>query len=130
MILQIDSLGVAKEFAHNNYTPLVLLGLGLAGILLHNLMKMDKINRASDGNFNYVKYLSLEKFSILISIIVICASVVIRGEIKELEQAGKWLGFAFVAIGYLSQSILVSIMGKTEATIKSRTEITNPNGGE
>lgn len=127
IILQIENMGVVQELSHSNYTPVVLFGLGIAGILLHNLIKMDKINRLSDGNFNYAKYFGLEKFSIILSVILVITSVVIRGEIKELEQAGKWLGFAFIAIGYLSQSLLVSFMGRTEKKVN---DFTNPNAGE
>lgn len=100
-----------------NYTPFILLGLGLFGILIHNLVKMNEINKQYDGLFNYRKYFSLEKFSIALSICVVIVGVIIREEIKQLENAGNWLGVAFVAIGYMAQSIIVSFMGRAQKII-------------
>jgi len=97
-----------------NYTPLVLTGLGLFGILLHNLVKLNEINKASQGNINLGKYWKLERFAILISVCVVVVSIIVRNEVKQFEQIGNWLGLAFVAIGYMAQSIVVSVMGKAQ----------------
>lgn len=96
------------------YTNLILLLLGVTGITLHNLIKLNDINRANDGNVNLLKYWKLERFSILISIIVVCGALVAKSEIKQLEQVSKWLGLSFVAIGYMAQSIVVKFMGKAQ----------------
>lgn len=100
-----------------NYTPFVLWALGMLGVLLHNLMQMNKINRASDGNINLKKYFQTEIFSILISCVVVVVAVIVSQEIKQLEQVGKWLGVGFMAIGYMGQSLLISVMGKANKVI-------------
>ena len=97
-----------------NYTNLTLVLLGLTGILLHNLIKLNDINRANDGNVNILKYWRLERFSILISVIVVIGALIAKTEIAQLEQVGKWLGLSFVAIGYMAQSIVVKFMGKAQ----------------
>lgn len=99
------------------YTPLILAGLGILGILLHNLVKMDSINRAAAGRINLKQYLLVERFSILISLGVVAAAVTASHEVKELYNAGKWLGLGFLAIGYLAQSILVKMMGKAQKKV-------------
>lgn len=105
------------------YTPLVLLTLGMAGVLLHNLVELNKINKKMKGDVRIGKYLQYERFSILISIIMVALCVVISQEIKQLEQVGKWLGLAFIAIGYMGQSLLIFFIGKSEKLIgKSKDE--------
>lgn len=96
------------------YTPIVLAALGMIGILLHNLVKLDSLNRAANGKVNFWAYLAVERFSIIISILVVAAATVTSHEVKELANAGKWLGGGFVAIGYLAQSILVKLMGNAQ----------------
>ncbi len=100
-----------------NYTNIALFGLALLGVLLHNLIELNKLNRAQNGNVKLREYLKLERFSIYISIIVAFVAVMIKTEIKQIEQAGKWLGLAFVAIGYMGQSLLIFVMGKASKTI-------------
>jgi len=104
-----------------DYTNLTLAGLGIVGILLHNLIKLNDINRANDGNVNIWKYWRLERFSILISVIVVGACLVARAEIKQLEQVGKWLGLSFIAIGYMAQSIVVKFMGRAQKYVEDTT---------
>lgn len=111
-----------------SYTNFALFGLGLLGILLHNLVELNKLNRQSGGNVKLGAYLKLEKFSILISIIVVFVSILVKNEIKQLEQVSKWLGLAFVAIGYMGQSLLIFVMGKATKTIGSdKTDDTTPS---
>jgi len=100
-----------------NYTDFTLIGLGILGVLLHNLIEMNKLNRASVGNLNFGQYFKIERFSIIISIIVVCVAVIVKHEIQQLEQVGKWLGLAFIAIGYMGQSLLVYTMGKAAKVI-------------
>lgn len=106
-----------------NYTNLMLIGLGILGIFLHNLNALNKINKANDGNVNIVKYLKLEVFSILISFIVVFICILLKQEIKQLEYASKFLGVGFVAIGYSAQSMLVSVMGKANKIIGNDEEV-------
>jgi len=100
-----------------NYTPIVLFLLGVLGVLLHNLVELNKLNKAQKGNFKIKDYLKLEVFSIAISFVVVICAVIASQEIKQLEQVGKWLGLAFVAIGYMGQSLLIFVMGKAQKTI-------------
>lgn len=94
------------------YTNITLILLGLAGVVLHNLVKLSQLNKQYNGKYRLIEYLKLEVYSILISVIVIFVCVLIKTEITQLEQAGKWLGLAFISIGYMGQSLLITIMGK------------------
>lgn len=109
-----------------NYTNLVLFGLGLLGVLLHNLVELNKINRAAEGDVKLGRYLKLERFSIIISIVAVIVAIVVKQEIKQLAEVGKWLGLAFIAIGYMGQSLLIFLMGKANKII-SKEEETNVN---
>lgn len=103
-----------------NYTSLVLAVAGLIGVLLHNLVKINDINKdPNKGNFKLAAYWSKEWASIAISCIVVVVSAYFQAEIKQLEQAGKWLGLGFVALGYMAQSVLVSFMGKASKVLGS-----------
>src|SRR5438552_11501059 len=100
-----------------NYTNAVLLALGLLGIVIHNLVKMDELNRKQSGEFNFWPYIKVEKFSILLSFCVLVVCIIAKQEVKQLENVGKWLGLAFVAIGYMAQSIIVKYAGKADSYI-------------
>lgn len=101
------------------YTNTILVLLGLFGILFHNLIKLNEINRdPSKANFKLWDYLKLEVYSILISCMVVIVAMIIKVEIQQLEQVGKWLGLAFVAIGYMGQSLLIFVMGKANKIVK------------
>jgi hypothetical protein len=100
------------------YTPLVLILVGFGGILLHNLIKLDEINRKSEGNINISKYLKIERFSIMLSVVAVIVATVISQEIKQLEAVGKWLGLAMLSIGYMAQSIILKFSSKVEEKIK------------
>lgn len=104
------------------YTTLILALLGLFGILLHNLIKLNQINRKLKGEINLGNYLKMERFTIIISICVIIIALIAQQEIKQLELVGKWLGLAYVAIGYTAQSLVIAMAGKTEKIIESETE--------
>jgi hypothetical protein len=101
-----------------NYTNLVLFGLGLFGVLIHNLIKVDSINRQSEGHFDFKKFISIEWPSIGISLSVVCVCLIAKHEIKQLEEVGNWLGLAFVTIGYTAQSIVYRYLGTAEKKIK------------
>jgi len=106
-----------------SYTLLTLFGLGLLGVVLHNLVKLNDIKRANpNGDVNYGKYFKMESISIIISIIVIAALTWTSQEIKELANAGKWLGLGFVAAGYLAQSLLIKFMGKAQKVLDAKTD--------
>jgi len=102
-----------------NYTQATLLAFGIAGILLHNLIKMDTLNKKEGVSFSFWKYLKMERFSILIALIIVAVAVVGSQEVRQLQLVGKWLGFGFLAIGYMGQSILIKYMGKASKAIRS-----------
>ena len=108
-----------------NYNNITLFALGFLGILLHNLIELNKINRASNGTLNILKYLALEVYSIFISILVVIVAIIVKQEVKQLELAGKWIGIGFVAIGYMGQSLLVFVMGKAQKFVEK--EKPDPN---
>lgn len=101
-----------------NYTQATLLAFGIAGILLHNLIKLDGLNKEQGASFSFFKYLKIERFSILVSLIIVAVCVVGSQEVRQLQLVGKWLGFGFLAIGYMGQSILVKYMGKASKIIE------------
>lgn len=98
---------------------MVLGVLGALGILCHNLMKMNSINRQMEGNINLYHYWKIERFSIALSCVVVFGAVIASQEIKQLSIAGKWLGLAFFSIGYMAQSIIVTLSGKTQKILDS-----------
>jgi hypothetical protein len=101
-----------------NYTSLVLFMAALVGVLLHNLKKIDEINRNPNLNgFNFTAYIKKEWASVAMSILISGVAAYFQTEIKELHDAGKWLGLGFVAIGYLSQSLLITYIGKAEKLV-------------
>lgn len=100
-----------------NYTNILLFALGLLGVLLHNFIELNKLNRSSNGDVKIGQYLKIERFTIYISIIVVFVAILVKQEIKQLEYVGNWLGVAFVAIGYMGQSLLIFTMGKASKVI-------------
>lgn len=91
------------------YTALFLFGMGIIGQLLHILMKLDSLNKQTDGVIDWKKFIRLERFAIAISFIVVLASSILSQEVKELAFAGKWLGLGQIGIGYFAQSILIKL---------------------
>jgi len=101
-----------------DYNIAILVAFGLLGVVLHNLIKLDSINREAQGSVNLSKYWALERFSIIISVLVVFGAAMASQEIKELKLAGNYLGFGFAAIGYLAQSLLIKFMGKAAKSVK------------
>ena len=108
-----------------NYTNVTLYGLLILGVLLHNLVELNKLNRNLKGNVKITEYLKIERFSIIISLLVGVVAIIVKTEIKQIEAAGKWLGLAFVAIGYMGQSLLIFAMGKASKIIDKTEEDEN-----
>lgn len=101
-----------------NYTDLSLFGLGLAGLLIHNLIKVNELNRKND--FSASTYFKLEWPSISINVIVILVCLVCKQHIAKLENAGIAIGPGFVAIGYMGQSLFVKAMRRTKKFLDSK----------
>lgn len=100
------------------YQLLTLFGCGIFGILVHNLIKIDQINRKLDGGFKFSPFMRLEWPSIVISFCVVCVALIARTEIKQLKELGNYLMLGFFAIGYMAQSIVYHFMGKAEKKLQ------------
>jgi drug/metabolite transporter (DMT)-like permease len=100
------------------YNDLILFAFGLGGILIHNLTKINELLR--NNKFNPTQYFSLEWASISISVILVILAIFGKHEVKQLDAAGKWLGLAFTAIGYMGQSIFVKLMGRANKVISDK----------
>ena len=109
-----------------DYTIVTLSALGLFGILIHNLIKLNTLNREQKGEINIFKYWKIERFSIILSVCVVAVCLIVRGEVKQLESIGKWLGLAFMAIGYMGQSLLIFVMGKANKVIDKTEDENKP----
>lgn len=48
---------------------------------------------------------------------MVVVAAIVKHEIASLEAVGSYLGFGFVAIGYMGQSLLVWIIGRAESKI-------------
>lgn len=99
------------------YTPFILGLLGIGGILFHNLVQLAKINKATNGNASLPKYWKLEKYAILIAMLMVGTAIVIIEELSNIEYFANWKGIGFIAIGYMGQSLLVFVMGKASQKI-------------
>lgn len=103
-------------------STLFLFLLGILGIFAHSLVELNKLNKANNGDAKILEYIKLEKFSILISFVVVVICLIAKHEIIQLEYLGNYLGLGFVAIGYMGQSLLVWGMGKATKTIGKEEE--------
>ena len=99
------------------YTNYILFALGFLGILMHNLVKVESINRQTQGNFKIWPFIKLEWPSIFLSLCVVFVCLIAKSEIKQLEAVGSWLGLSFVAIGYMAQSLIYTFIGKVQKII-------------
>ncbi len=95
------------------YKDLALLFLGVAGILLHSLVKISQLKKEGK-EFNRTKYFGDEWPTMSISFIMVVVAIYCKHEIKELDIAGNYLGLGFVTLGYMGQSLLISFIGKAQ----------------
>lgn len=102
------------------YNDFILFGFGLGGVLIHNLTKINELNKA--GKFSASTYFGLEWASISISLIIVILCIAGKHEVAQLEQAGNWLGLAFTTIGYMGQSLFVKLMGKASKALGDKTD--------
>lgn len=111
-----------------NYQVLHLMLCGLFGILVHTLMKINSINRKSEGNFKFSKFIKIEWASIFISISIVIVALIARGEVQQLKEIGDYLMLGFFCIGLASQSIAYFLSNKLEKKIELDSK--NNNGNE
>ena len=100
------------------YTNLMLFVCGFGGILIHNLVKIGKINKANNGNFKFMPFFRLEWPSISLSLCVVIVCLIAKQEVKQLEQVSKYLALFFVFTGYAAQSLVYSVVGKAEKKLR------------
>lgn len=99
------------------YTNPLLFAVGCLGILTHNLMKIDRLNRKENGNFKFWGFARLEWPSIFISVIVVIVALIARMEVKQLRTIGNWLALGFYCIGLAAQSVAYFLKGRAEKTL-------------
>jgi len=102
------------------YNDFILFAFGLGGILIHNLIKINELLKSN--TFNPANYFKYEWASISISMIIVLLCIAGKHEVTQLENAGKWLGLAFTTIGYMGQSIFVTLMGKASKKVQDLSE--------
>jgi hypothetical protein len=111
-----------------NYTPIAYFIISVFGVLTHNLVEMNKLNRAQQGNFSLKDYIKMERFSILISLVMAGLSSFASTEIKELDLIKKYNLFAFGSciffflMGFFGQSILIFMTGKANKLVNKENE--------
>lgn len=112
------------------YTNVMLILLGLFGVVVHNLFKINKINKSLNGNFKFGPFIALEWPSICISVCLVIVCVIAKVEIKKLDAVGEYLGLGFVFIGYGGQSFFYSFFGRAEKKIKDLTGDSSPSNDQ
>lgn len=100
------------------YTNLILFALGVFGILIHNLIKINQVNRSLDGNFKLMPFIKLEWPSISLSLCAVFVVLIAKHEVKQLEQVREWLGIFMVFTGYAAQSLIYATLGRAEKSLK------------
>ena len=105
------------------HEDIVLLGLGFAGVLLHCLSKIAQLKKRG-RKFDSIEYFSREWPTVMISLVMVIIAIYCKGEIKALELAGDYLGFGFVAIGFMGQSLLATFASKVQSRIGIKEEDT------
>lgn len=95
------------------YKDFALLGLGIMGVLLHNLVKISQLKKEGKV-FIAGKYYSDEWPTMCISFCMVVIAIYCKHEIKELEIAGNYLGLGFVTLGYMGQSLLITFIGRAQ----------------
>lgn len=114
------------------YTPFLLCLCALVGILLHHLVKLDSLNRLNNGKINFIEYLKIERFTLMISLIIAFVSSFLLYQDLHfyLDRLGfiKYFSVGYIVLGYFAQSILVKLMGRAQKVIdkKSQPDTDNP----
>lgn len=105
-----------------SYTIINLLACGLFGILVHNLIKINNVNKRTNGQFKPGYFFKMEWASILISISVVIVCLIARNEVKQLKEVGNYLMLGFFFIGLGSQSIAYALSSRIEKKIAAENE--------
>ena len=106
-----------------NITNLTLFGFGILGVLLHNLVEINKLNKdPNKQNFTISSYLKTEWAAISISVLLVCGMILGKTYVEKLEQLKEWLGVVVFTAGYMGQSLLIAIMGKAQKVTDNITQ--------
>lgn len=108
------------------YTNIVLFAAGLLGVLTHTLMKIDKLNRKSNGGFKFNHFIRVEWASLSLSVIVVIVALIARMEVAQLKAIGNWLALGFFAIGLSAQSVAYFIKGRSEKVLDNEKNNSQP----
>lgn len=94
---------------------IALSALGLAGILLHSLIKLYQLKKQPTIAV-VSEYFKTEWLSMLISACIVVVALICKKEILNLDIAGNiagnYLGLLYFVIGYMGQSVLLTFLGK------------------
>lgn len=108
-----------------SYTVFNLMATGILGILVHNLIKINNINKRTDGQFKAGYFFRMEWASIAISLCVVIVCLIARNEVKQLREVGNYLMLGFFFIGLGSQSIAYTLSSRIEKKIESTNDTTH-----
>lgn len=94
---------------------------GLLGIAFHTLMKIKGLRGraiAANQSFSFGAYFQKDWFSILISVVSVAIAIYILDELIHFKPGIKdWTKAFFVAIGFMGDSLLQSLLSKSEKQI-------------
>lgn len=93
---------------------------GLIGVMAHALVKIRKFKKIRP--FKVKEFFSEEWDSLLLSFILVVVALIGKENIKKIDQAGEYLCFAFLFIGYGGQSFFLSYFGTLEDKLNIKKE--------
>lgn len=105
---------------------LFLLLAGILGILTANLIEIDKLNQASDGNINLKKYLQKNWAKMSLSLCMVIAGIICRNYVANLQATGKSLALGVFCIGMAGPMAAEFILTKIRAFLQSATGALKP----
>lgn len=100
-----------------NYSVATLLVSGILGILSHNLIKINELNRKNA--FTASMYFRMEWPSIMLNLVLVSACVLWKHDFVTwaFDKAALPTGVAIFTIGYSGQSILLKVMGRANKAL-------------
>lgn len=94
---------------------------GLLGIAWHTLMKIKGLRTraiAANQSFSFGAYFQKDWFSILISVVSVAIVIYVLDELVHFKPGlADWTKAFFVAIGFMGDSVLQSLLSKSEKQI-------------
>jgi hypothetical protein len=96
----------------------MLFIVGIAGILVANLIVIDKQNQ-TDQPTNLKKYVARHWANMLLSVIMVAVAIIAKQFIEQLEAAGKSLFLGIFSIGLSAPTIAQFVRDKTLQVLKT-----------